>query len=367
MRQALRRRCIRVAWTRRPSRESGTLRRLTRTIGAGEHRAGIACAVGMDVGEPVGQGRATVGPDRPAPVLAAVDIGSNSIKMSVARPRPGGGLEELASASETVRLGAGLERTGRLADDRVEAALAALTRFAAQARARGAQRLLGVATEATRVAANGPAFLARAERDTGWTLRVISGAEEAALTFRGLAASTDVSGRVVIADIGGGSTELIVAEDGRVCSARSFPLGSGRLTDRLLPADPPSAADLSALLREATAEVAAAGDVPIGPETRLITVGGTGEYLARLVGTERPLEVESIDDVLARLGRTPAAAIAAELGIAEARARVLPAGVTIVRALVERLAPGRVEAARSGIRAGVLLAAFDELAVDAGH
>ena len=300
----------------------------------------------------------TIAAARPR-VVAAVDVGSNSVKMSVARPRPDGTLEELGGATETVRLGAGLDRTGRLADDRVEAALAALARFAAEARALGAERLIGVATEATRAAANGPDFLARAARETGWELRVVSGDQESALTFRGLAASTDVSGRIVVADIGGGSTELILAEDGAVRAARSFPLGSGRLTDALTPADPPTESDIDAMrAAAATALAPHATDLPTGPQLRLVAVGGTGEYLARLIGDGHRIDAASIDAVLAQLTRVTAAAVAADLGVAEARARVLPAGIAIVRVLVDRIRPGRIEVARSGIRAGLLLAAF---------
>jgi exopolyphosphatase/guanosine-5'-triphosphate,3'-diphosphate pyrophosphatase len=292
---------------------------------------------------------------------AAIDIGSNSIKMTIAQPTAGGGLDELAWVSETVRLGAGLDASGRLADDRIEAALAALDRFARQAHAHGATRVVAVATEATRAAANGAEFLERIGRETGIVVRVIDGDEEAALTFRGLAASTDVSGEVVVADIGGGSTELIAASGGVVRAARSLPLGSGRLTDRLLPTDPPTAAALAACRDAATAVVAPVRDelrLPLGSTLRLIVVGGTGEYLARLVPDERRITVAELENILEELQRVPSAALAAQLAIPEARARVLPAGAAIVAALGDLLRPGRIEVARSGIRAGLLLDLF---------
>jgi len=295
-------------------------------------------------------------------VAAAIDIGSNSIKMTVARPRPGGGLDELAWRSETVRLGAGLETEGRLRDDRMEAAVAVLREFAREARALGAVRLAAVATEATRAAANGHAFLARVARETGIEVRTIDGDEEAALTFRGLAAGTDVAGQVVVADIGGGSTELIVAADGAVRAARSIPLGSGRLTDRLVVADPPTAAEIAACRRAAAAAAAPLVDdlgVPTGAAVRLIVVGGTGEYLARLVPDEHRIVAAEIDKVVDGLRRLPASAVAERLAIPEARARVLPAGAAIVAALADLIRPGRIEVARSGIRAGLLLSLFE--------
>ena len=294
-------------------------------------------------------------------VAAAVDIGSNTIKMTVAQPGGQGTVTVLDTASETVRLGQGAEASGRLADDRIEAALATLIRFAGRARAKGATRLLGVATEATRAAANGQDFLQRVRQEAGWEIRVISGDEEADLTFRGLAATHDVSGEVVIADIGGGSTEVIAAGQGEIRSVRSLRLGSGTLTDRLVPSDPPTPEELAAC-RAAAASLLAPVDVPTGDGTRLLVVGGTGEYLGRLVPAGKALNAASVEAVLTQLAQIDAAVLAASIGIAEARARVLPAGVAIVAALVDRIHPGTIEVARSGIRTGLLLAAFAEAA-----
>jgi exopolyphosphatase/guanosine-5'-triphosphate,3'-diphosphate pyrophosphatase len=118
--------------------------------------------------------------------LAAIDIGSNSIKLTVAR-RQGDGIEELYRDSETVRLGEGIEATGRLDDSRMDAARATLARFAGKANELGAERTMAVATEALRVAANGREFLERVVRETGIEAAVIDGDREAALTFAGLA------------------------------------------------------------------------------------------------------------------------------------------------------------------------------------
>jgi len=297
-----------------------------------------------------------------APVVAAVDIGSNSVKMTVARRGPGGKLVELGGGSEPVRLGAGVEATGRLDDQRVERAIETLLRFAREARDLGATRLVGVATEATRVAANGPAFLARVTAETGWTIRAISGDAEAALSFRGMAVETDLRGQVVAADIGGGSTEATVARDGVIASAISIPLGSGRLTDRLVPDDPPTAAAVAACRAEAAERIAGLA-LPDPSLARLIVVGGTGEYLVRLVGEELPavVTVTAVDAALERLAVLSSEALARLIEIPAARARVLPAGVAIVRAFADRVQPARIEIARSGIRTGLLLDALDEL------
>ncbi len=302
-------------------------------------------------------------PDATVAIVAAFDIGSNTIKMTVGRPDPAGGVDVLGVGSDTVRLGSGVEQSGRLADDRVTAALAALTGMAAHARELGAIRLVGVATEATRTAVNGPAFLDLVRTEIGIDVRLVAGDEEADLTFRGLAASIDVSGQIVVADIGGGSTELILALDGTVRFAQSFRLGSGALTDRLVRHDPPIASEIASC-RDTARDVIRTTALPSLSEhpTRLVAVGGTGEFLARLLPVSGSVTPAGIAAVLDRLQCTPATEIAAELAIPEARARVLPAGVAIVAALADELQPATVEVAQSGIRTGLLLAAFAESA-----
>src|SRR5215212_5396536 len=261
--------------------------------------------------------------------MAAFDIGSNSIKMTVGRSNGAGGVDEFLWRSATVRLGAGIEKTGRLADDRIDAALAALRQFAREARDAGATRLIGVATEATRVAENGEAFLARVRDETGLELKAISGEREAELTFRGLKATLDLDGDVVVADVGGGSTEVISATESTFRWGRSIPLGSGRLTDRLVHQDPPTKDELSAC-RGAAGKALDELELPVGPIDRLLAVGGTGEYVIRLLPSEeRPATIDDLDGVLDRLSATPAAELAEILEIPEARARVLPAGVAI--------------------------------------
>lgn len=295
------------------------------------------------------------------PIAAAIDIGSNSIKMTIGRPDGVGGVEQIDWASEVVRLGQDLDRTGRLDDDRIEIAIDTLKRFAERARVHGASRILAVATEATRSAQNGKAFLERVRRETGIEVRLLSGLDEAALTFRGLGATTDLSGRVVVADIGGGSTEVIVADGGTVKGARSIPLGSGRLTDRLVHADPPTSEELALVEADAAAaiaRVAKAVRLPVGPDVRLIVVGGTGEFMARLVPDERAIQPQTVRQVLGKLAVLTTAELADEIEAPEARARVLPAGIAIVAAIADRIGTEQIQVARSGIRTGLLLQAF---------
>lgn len=296
-------------------------------------------------------------------IAAAIDIGSNSLKMTVGRLDAQGGIEQLGWDSEVVRLGHGLDETGRLEEARMDLAVATLQRFREKAESLGATRIAAVATEATRSAENGEEFLARVREQADVTVQVVQGLEEALLTFRGLEATTDIRGHVVIADIGGGSTELIVANEGVVLGARSIPLGSGRLTDRLAFNDPPSPGELSAGEREADVALEAAArslKLPKGEDARLIVVGGTGEFMTRLVSDESAIDLAAIKAVLGKLAVLNAEEVADEIEIPRERARVLPAGVAIISAIAGRVQPTRVEIARAGVRTGLLFDLLNE-------
>ncbi|HEU0163713.1 MAG TPA: hypothetical protein VFQ54_01640 [Thermomicrobiales bacterium] len=296
-------------------------------------------------------------------VVAAVDIGSNTIKMSIARQAEANanGFEELASGSHTVRLGAGLAETGRLADDRIASALETLTAFAGEARRHGATRLVGVATAATRQAANGPEFLASVANETGWDVRVVSGDEEAALTFRGLASEHDLSGIVVVADIGGGSTEVIVAEHEVIRSSQSLPLGSGALTERFVVSDPPATAELDACATAAIDALTVIDWPAAGGRAHLIVVGGTAEAVAKLLPPKAPVTRTAIEQAIATCRDLSSTELSDRFELPPARARVLPAGLTIIAELARMVAPDRISLARSAIRSGLLLATFDDL------
>jgi hypothetical protein len=307
--------------------------------------------------------------ESPPAMAAAIDIGSNSIKMTIGCANGEGGIDQVDWSSEVVRLGQGLDQTGLLDEERIEAAIETLKRFAVQARERGATRIVAVATEATRTAANGVRFLERVREESGIDVRVVDGQVEAALMFRGLTADTDLTGFVAVADIGGGSTELISARDGKIQTVRSLPLGSGRLTDRFVIADPPRPDEIAACESEARTviETWQPLGLPSGVPDRLIVVGGTGEYMARLVADDQHIDVQAVRIVLAKLLTLTAAEVADEIDIPEVRARVLPAGVAIVASIAGCQRSDRIEIARSGIRTGLLLEAFygdDSFATD---
>lgn len=221
--------------------------------------------------------------------VAAVDIGTNSVLLLIAERR-GTELVPLVERATITRLGQGVDRTRSLAPEAIDRTLACLARYGDEIRAHGVERVDAVGTSAMRDAGGGEGLVARARDLLGVTPRVISGAEEAELTFTGALVGLALpSGPCVVFDVGGGSTEIIAGEShpglpfgGRVESAVSLDVGSVRLTERHIRSDPPSASELSAVREAARAALAGAprprstGAIPV------VGVAGTVTTLAAL-------------------------------------------------------------------------------------
>lgn len=297
----------------------------------------------------------------PAP-LAAIDIGTNTIRLLVARPRVAGDLVTLQPLTErtaTVRLGHGVEQTGRIAPERLERAVATVEAFRQVALAEGAAAILLAATSAVRDAANGPELRERILATSGLAVPIVDGDREAALTFVGATTDQSCSGVLVVGDLGGGSLELIVAEDGALRSARSLQLGSGRLTERHIATDPPTRGAIAAAQDDARAILAPAIDPTlVGRVDRLLIVGGTATSL--LVLTPEPdgarvLTRRRLDGAEAILTGTPVARVAADTGLDPERVRTLPAGLAIIRAILAAYDLDTALVGAGGIREGLIV------------
>ena len=167
--------------------------------------------------------------------IAAIDVGSNSVRQIVADVSPTGQIRVVDEMKAMPRLGEGLERTGALGQMAVDAAAAAIQRMVTLARQLSALRIEVVATSAVRDASNGEEFTARVKELTGLDVRVLSGEQEALLCFRSALAHFDLgAGRSLVMDIGGGSLELVLAKDGLIERVASLPFGAVRLTERFL-------------------------------------------------------------------------------------------------------------------------------------
>src|SRR5919205_3992205 len=176
--------------------------------------------------------------------VAAIDCGTNSVRLLVA-DLDGGLLADVVRRMEIVRLGQGVDATGRLAPEAIERTRVALADYTAILRRRGVERVRMVATSATRDATNRDDFFAMVRTTLGTEAEVISGDEEARLSFAGAVGELDpADGPFVVVDVGGGSTEVVVGEltpqGPVVAAARSVDVGCVRLTERCLPDDPPT-------------------------------------------------------------------------------------------------------------------------------
>src|SRR5664280_2342492 len=184
--------------------------------------------------------------------IAAIDVGSNSIKLLVARrdPSDGGHWSEILREKEMVRLGQETLASGSLSEEAMADGIDCLVRYAALARAAGAGAITAVATCAVREAANGDEFVRRVRKETGLRLAVISGEEEARLITRAVRSELPPScDPLLVLDIGGGSTEVVVAKGDRILLAESLDLGAVRLTDLFVSSAPLSAKDERRLRR----------------------------------------------------------------------------------------------------------------------
>ncbi|SDK95745.1 Ppx/GppA phosphatase [Nocardioides sp. YR527] len=214
--------------------------------------------------------------------VAAIDCGTNTIKLLIATVTPEGLNEDVRDA-RMVRLGQGVDRTGLFAEEALQRAFAAIDEYAALIREHGVEKVRFVATSATRDAANAATFIDGVRARLGVTPEVVTGAEEAALSFGG--AVRNLRGTheppVLVIDIGGGSTELILGDGPTpiVGEADSMDIGSVRLHERHLRSDPPTREEIEACVRDIDAHL---DDCPVDPATAntVVAVGGTMIQLA---------------------------------------------------------------------------------------
>lgn len=289
--------------------------------------------------------------------LAAIDVGSNTVLLTVAEYDPKSGLAVIDQGEDQPRLAAGLSASGRLSEDAMERALVALTRMRETCRRLGVERIAAVATAAVREAANGGDFVQRVQA-LNIPLRMISPEAEAALSYRSASYHFPGGERTLVADIGGGSLELIGATNGRVRLTQSLPLGAVRLTE-LGTSVPKLREHIGSVLRGVIQSTEWRG-------SRIIGSGGTFATLAAmaLAGPGSPVgglvhgtlvtakEVEQLLGTLATLSpelrrETP--------GLKPERADIIVAGLAVVAELLETVGAPGVTVSGFGLRDGLLL------------
>lgn len=288
--------------------------------------------------------------------ISAADLGTNTIKVTHAIRLPNGDLADMIHASDTVRLGFGIEQTGSIESSRFEATIEFLKGQEAIAREYGSSIFTGVATEALRIAANGQELLERIHNETSWQIEIITGDREAELTYLGLSDLVPAGEDCAIVDIGGGSTEIVVIRDGVVTLQRSVPVGSGRLADRHFSTDPPG----RGAVRDATEsarEALSAWLTGQPPVSSVMLAGGSGLFMNQIIEQLEggvPFNLAQLRNLSDHLAQAPSEDTVKRIDIPQARALVLPASVSVAVAVLEYFSAQTAQGVPSGIRMGLI-------------
>lgn len=286
--------------------------------------------------------------------MAAVSVGSNTVHALIAEVADGH-LEEISRRALLPALGAAVEKTGRIGPEKREEALGYLRQLVQEARQAGCEEILCGATAAVRRAADGGEFLAAAEVKVGLPLRLVSGRREAQLSFLGAASAHSHKGQWLLADLGGGSTELVVAEGRAGLVYVSLELGSAALAARHL-GDLPTREERAKVRRDA---LTALRDGPECEPERLVVTGGTSSTLPRILSPENPpgiLSRAALLELADRLDAEPAAALSRRLAVPDARLRSMRAGVEILLLLLDWCGLDILHVSHQGLRHGMLIA-----------
>jgi len=308
--------------------------------------------------------------------VAAIDQGTNSIRLLVAEPpaNAGGDPTELARDMVITRLGQGVDRTHRIDPEALRRTVDVLGRFSSRARALHVERIRVAATSAVRDAENRDGFTASVRDLAGAELEVISGEDEAGLSYLGATHGLDpaeVSPPYLVLDIGGGSTEVVVgAEPGRAERAISVQVGSVRLTERFIHHDPPAPDELSQLAASVEEVLDdAERRVPIREARTLIAVAGTATTLQAIALNLDRYDPEAIhrtwlpfgraERVLADLARMTTPERAALAVMAPGRGDVIIAGAVILITVMRRFAFDRALVSETDILDGLVYEMLD--------
>jgi exopolyphosphatase / guanosine-5'-triphosphate,3'-diphosphate pyrophosphatase len=303
--------------------------------------------------------------------IAVVDMGTNTTRLLVVDVAEDRRLEEVERQSHVTRLGEGVDASGRLGDAAMERVHERLAAYAEKAAELGASRTVAVATSAVRDSDNGEEFANQVRERHGFEMRVITGDEEARLTFLGATSGRDpADGPTLVIDIGGGSTEFVVGTPGADPDFHvSTHLGSVRQTERHLQDDPPEHDQLNALSR-AAAEIIEDG-VPAGVREAVeagIAVAGTATSLAAIDQELEPYDPEKVhgyelvlgecERILARLAAVPLEERRETPGLHPDRAPTILAGAVILIEAMRAFELEAVETSERDILHGVALEAF---------
>ncbi|MEU7239760.1 Ppx/GppA phosphatase family protein [Streptomyces sparsogenes] len=305
--------------------------------------------------------------------LGVLDVGSNTVHLLVVDAHPGARPLPAHSHKAELRLAELLDDGGAIGSGGIDRLVAVVKDALQAAEDKGVEDVLPFATSAVREAANADKVLARVEEETGVRLRVLTGEDEARLTF--LAARRWFgwsAGKLLVLDIGGGSLEIAYGLDEEPDAAVSLPLGAGRLTAGWLPGDPPDPDAVRALRRHVRAEIArVVGDFSRhGTPDHVVATSKTFKQLARIAGAARSAEGlyvprrltrQALEQWVPKLAAMPVDKREELPGVSEGRAPQLLAGALVAEAAMDLFQVDELEICPWALREGVILRRLDHL------
>ena len=302
--------------------------------------------------------------------VAVVDLGFNSLKMVNYRVGEGGSFEAYDQRGVMAKLGDGLALTGVLREDAMLRTLGILRTFREVADTQETDRILPITTSPAREANNGRAFLRRAKRETGFDFRVLTGREEALLSFLGAAKALELSNSVFF-DLGGGSLEIISAKGGRPVQVRSLPLGALMLTQEYSKLrDTLSKKDLGRMEGKIRRELPSRKEIRMPSMDILAGVGGSVRALARYdqelkrypltKAHNYVLKRGAVENIFEALSEMSTREIGKIQAIGNGRAESIKAGALVVKCMMEKFAFEELHVSTHGLRDGVLCSFLDD-------
>lgn len=296
--------------------------------------------------------------------LAAIDIGSNSLRCTIVDVPVGGRRSTLDEERAYVRLGRGTAETGRLADDAMDEAVAAIGRMLRIAREFDVTTVRAIATAAVRDASNGPGFARRLRDELGLEVEVVTGEQEGRLALLSAVDSLALEGDIAVLDVGGGSAEIVRADGREIASVTSLPLGAVVLSDRFRTGDPIPAESRKALTRYVREALEDA--LPDAPAPgRLIGSGGTVTTLAAMAAAKRSpglVSIHGFEMTLKEVGglretlvKSTSAERAAMKGMSQGRVDVIAAGAVVIHEAMRALGARHITANARGMREGIIV------------
>ncbi len=299
--------------------------------------------------------------------VGIIDLGSNTARMVVMQYQPHHSFKLIDEVKENVRLAHAIGDDNLLQADPIERAVETLQMFTELARALNLDAILAVTTSAVRDAANQTAFLAQMKERTGLRLRVLSGEEEAYYGYLGVVNSLDVQDGFIF-DIGGGSVELSLVRGRGLAERTSLPLGTVRLTERLITSDPPSKSEIKALEQYIDAQLDSVPWFTSVGSLSLVGVGGTVRTLAKIdqAAQKYPIDrfhgytlpAERVKEIAGRLSKLNRAERESVSGLSSDRADIIVAGAILIRKLLERTNAKALLVSGQGLRDGLFYEQF---------